>query len=112
MTKDCNTAIAECDVSHHNHTLIVSWRHKGLKAFFETGSSSGIRADHSKRLAHVLAVLNRARTPANVNMPGWRLHPLKGELEGFWSITINANWRIIFRFFDTDVELVDYLDYH
>lgn len=105
-------AIAECDVSHHNHSLIVSWRHKGLRIFFETGSTSGIRADHSRRIARVLMILNRAKEPANVNIPGWRLHPLKGELEGFWSITVNANWHIIFRFRETDVELVDYLDYH
>ncbi|WP_074811511.1 type II toxin-antitoxin system RelE/ParE family toxin [Pseudomonas syringae] len=92
--------------------MVVSWRHKGLKVFFETGSTSRVRVNHSKRLAHALAILNRARTPDNVNIPGWRLHPLKGELAGFWSITINTNWRIIFRFLDTDVELVDYLDYH
>ncbi|MDU8498666.1 type II toxin-antitoxin system RelE/ParE family toxin [Pseudomonas syringae] len=92
--------------------MIVSWRHKGLRIFFETGSTSGIRVDHSRRIAHVLMVLNRAKVPANVNIPGWRLHPLRGELEGFWSITVNANWRIIFRFLETDVELVDYLDYH
>ncbi|KAA8710527.1 type II toxin-antitoxin system RelE/ParE family toxin [Pseudomonas cannabina] len=92
--------------------MIVSWRHKGLRGFFETGSTSGVRVDHSKHLAHALAILNRARTPDNVNIPGWRLHPLKRRAGRFWSITINANWRIIFRFLDTDVELVDYLDYH
>ncbi|WP_122411284.1 type II toxin-antitoxin system RelE/ParE family toxin [Pseudomonas viridiflava] len=92
--------------------MIISWNHKGLKTFFETGSTSGIRADHSRRIAHVLTLLNHASTPDNVNIPGWRLHPLKGDLSGFGSITINANWRVIFRFAGTDVELVDYLDYH
>ena len=92
--------------------MILSWRHKGLRLFFETGSTSGIRPDHAKRLAHVLTVLNRATTAEEVNLPGWRLHQLKGELSGYWSITVTANWRVIFRFVETDVELVNYLDYH
>ncbi|WP_397450317.1 type II toxin-antitoxin system RelE/ParE family toxin [Pseudomonas sp. NA-150] len=92
--------------------MIVSWKHKGLRVFFETGSTSGIRADHSTRLSYVLTILNRAQTPSDVNLPGWRLHPLKGDKSGFWSITLTANWRVFFRFVDTDVELVNYLDYH
>ncbi|MGV8916889.1 MAG: type II toxin-antitoxin system RelE/ParE family toxin [Pseudomonas sp.] len=92
--------------------MILSWKHKGLRTFFETGSTSGIRADHSTRLAYVLTILNRAQTPSDVNLPGWRLHPLKGDKTDFWSITVTANWRVIFRFVDTDVELVNYLDYH
>ncbi|QXI26205.1 type II toxin-antitoxin system RelE/ParE family toxin [Pseudomonas vanderleydeniana] len=92
--------------------MIVSWRHKGLRAFFESGSTSGIRADQAKRLSGVLLALNRARTPEDVNLPGWRLHALKGELSGFWAITVTANWRVTFRFIGTDVELVNDLDYH
>ena len=92
--------------------MIVSWQHKGLKAFFETGTTYGVRADHARRLARVLAVLDQAETPVEVDLPGWRLHPLKGDIAGFWSITINANWRVVFRFIETDVELVNYLDYH
>jgi len=60
----------------------------------------------------VLSFLDRATTPEDVNFPGWRLHPLKGQLAGFWAITIHANWHIVFRFVGHDVELVDYLDYH
>jgi len=92
--------------------MILSWKHKGLKLFFQTGSTSGIRPDHSRRLANMLTVLNRASSPEELNIPGWRLHPLKGDLSGFWSVTVTANWRVIFRFIGTDVELVNYLDYH
>jgi proteic killer suppression protein len=92
--------------------MILGWRHKGLRLFFETGATSGIRPDHSKRLARILMILDRATCPEDVNLPGWRLHQLKGDLSGFWSITVTANWRVIFRFVDTDVELVNYVDYH
>lgn len=92
--------------------MIKSFQHKGLRVFYETGSTKGIRADHAKRLARILPLLDRATAPVDVDLPGWRLHPLKGERAEFWSITVSGNWRVIFRFVDTDVELVDYLDYH
>jgi len=92
--------------------MIINFRHKGLRLFYETGSTRGIRAEHAEKLSRVLLLLNRARIPANVNLPGWRLHILKGNLDGFWSITISGNWRVIFRFAGNDVDLVDYLDYH
>jgi len=96
----------------HTLGMIISFRHKGLRAFFETGTTKGIRTDHAKRLGRILALLDRAEDPAAVNLPGWRLHALKGEQAGFWSITVSGNWRVIFRFTGPDVELVDYLDYH
>ncbi|MEP7455136.1 type II toxin-antitoxin system RelE/ParE family toxin [Phyllobacterium sp. SB3] len=92
--------------------MIRSFRHKGLKEFFETGSLRGINAAHSKRLARILAFLDRASMPDDLNIPGWRLHQLHGSFHGFWSISVSGNWRIIFRFVESDVELVDYLDYH
>ncbi|MGM0542570.1 MAG: type II toxin-antitoxin system RelE/ParE family toxin [Pseudomonadota bacterium] len=92
--------------------MIISFQHKGLRAFFETGTTKGIRADHAKRLRRILALLNQADDVEAVNLPGWRLHALKGEWAGFWSITVSGNWRVIFRFQGSDVELVDYLDYH
>lgn len=92
--------------------MIISFRHKGLRVFYETGSTKGIRADHAKRLGRMLSFMDRAREPADLEIPGWRLHPLKGELEEFWSLTVNGNWRVIFRFEGNDIELVDYLDYH
>ncbi|QND52984.1 Killer protein [Phyllobacterium sp. 628] len=92
--------------------MIRSFRHKGLKLFYESGSTRGINAAHSKRLSRMLAFLDRATGPDDMNIPGWRLHILHGELQGFWSITVNGNWRLIFQFINNDVELVDYLDYH
>jgi proteic killer suppression protein len=92
--------------------MIVSFQHKGLRLFHDTGSTRGIRADHAKRLAYLLLMMNRAATPADLDIPGLRLHPLKGELSQFWSVSVSGNWRVIFRFNNGDVELIDYLDYH
>ncbi|MCX2694479.1 type II toxin-antitoxin system RelE/ParE family toxin [Pseudomonas sp. DCB_CB] len=92
--------------------MIKSFRHKGLKAFYETGSTRGIRADHAKRLQRLLTLLDVASAPGQMDHPGYRLHPLKGELAGYWAVDVSGNWRLIFRFIETDVELVDYLDYH
>ena len=72
----------------------------------------GLNAEHVDKIARVLAFLNRAARPEDMNLPGFSLHPLKGDLAGFWSVTIRANWRIIFRFEDTDVTDVDLIDYH
>ena len=104
--------IAERDVSHHNRSMIISWKHKGLRVFFETGSTKGINADHAKRLRRVLLLLNRAKHREELELPGWRFHRLKGDLIDYWSVSISGNWRIIFRMFNGKVELVDYLDYH
>lgn len=92
--------------------MIISFRHKGLELLFHTGSTRGVRADHSAKLRRILSVLDVAAVPADVDLPGYRLHPLKGELLGYWSIAVNGNWRITFRFIGSDVELVDYVDYH
>lgn len=92
--------------------MIVSWKHKGLRAFYETGSTKGINADHAKRLKRMLFVLDKVEHWDELNLPGWRFHRLKGDLAGFWSVSISGNWRIIFRMFADQVELVDYLDYH
>lgn len=92
--------------------MIKTFRHKGLEAFFRTGSNAGIQAIHAKRLRLQLTALNTASGPEDLSNPGWRLHGLTGDRAGFWSLTVQANWRIVFRFDDVDVELVDYLDYH
>ena len=73
----------KCDAMHHTSGMILSFRHKGLRAFFETGTTKGIRSDHAKRLGRILAMLDRAEDLKAVNLPGWRLHPLKGERAGF-----------------------------
>lgn len=92
--------------------MIISFKHKGLRQFYDTGSTRGIRADHAKRLARILAFMDLATAPEDLDIPGWRLHPLKGEMAGYWSLTVSGNWRVILRFSGHDVELVDYLDYH
>ncbi|MBV4456545.1 type II toxin-antitoxin system RelE/ParE family toxin [Pseudomonas sp. COR58] len=92
--------------------MIRSFKHKGLRAFYETGSPRGIRVDHAARLSRMLQFMDRATVPADLDLPGWRLHPLKGDLSGYWSLSVSGNWRVIFRFADPDIELIDYLDDH
>jgi len=92
--------------------MIKTFQHKGLKAFFETGSKSGINPDHAPKLKRQLTRLDIAKNADDVNLPGWRLHPLTGNLAGHYSIVVNDNWRITFAFDGDDVVLVDYLDYH
>lgn len=92
--------------------MIVSFRHKGLEAFYRTGSTRGIQTAHAAKLSRILAVLDAAAGTDELNLPSFRLHPLKGRLKGFWSIWVNGNWRVTFRFVGADVELVGYLDYH
>ncbi len=92
--------------------MIRSFIHKGIEAFFATGSRAGIQPVHAPKLRRLLAQLEHATAPSDMNLPGWHLHPLKGELAGHWSVRVNGNWRITFRFVDGDAELVDYLDYH
>jgi proteic killer suppression protein len=92
--------------------MIKSFQHKGLRGFYETGSTRGIRADHAKRLSRMLQFMDRAMAPGDLDLLGWRLHPLRGELAEFWALSVSGNWRVIFRFIGSDIELVDYLDYH
>ena len=99
-------------MSPYTCPMIKSFQHKGLRGFYETGSTRGIRADHAKRLSRMLQFMDRAAVPGDLDIPGWRLHPLRGELTEYWSLSVSGNWRIIFRFIGSDIELVDYLDYH
>lgn len=92
--------------------MLRSFAHKGLEAFFLTGSKAGIQPAHAARLRRQLAQLDQAESAQDMNVPGWRLHPLKGELAGHWSVWVNGNWRLTFRFVAGDAELVDYRDYH
>ncbi|WP_142811836.1 type II toxin-antitoxin system RelE/ParE family toxin [Tepidiphilus olei] len=92
--------------------MIKSFRHKGLRRFFETGSTSGIQASHAKRLRILLAALETAQTIDDMDIPGFRLHPLKGELGGRWSVSVSGNWRMTFEFRDGNAYVVDYEDYH
>ena len=92
--------------------MILNFRSNRLKRFFERGDKRRIHADHREAVQDILARLNASSTPEDMNLPGLRLHPLKGNYEGFWSVTVRANWRIIFRFEAGHAVDVDYLDYH
>lgn len=92
--------------------MITTFKHKGLKAFYTSGSTRGIQSAHAARLLRMLSNLDVAASSVDMDLPGYRLHPLKGDLAGFWSISVSGNWRVIFRFSGSDVELLDYLDYH
>ena len=92
--------------------MIRSIRHKGLRRLFEEDDSRGVIADHAEKLRDILARLNSASTAADMELPGFRLHRLKGPLKGFWAVTVRANWRVIFQFADGDASEVDYVDYH
>jgi proteic killer suppression protein len=92
--------------------MIKSFRHKGLRKLFETGSRSGVEAAYADKITRILMRLDIAENPDEMNAPGFKLHPLKGALKGFWSVTVCANWRIIFRFSGADICDVDLIDYH
>jgi proteic killer suppression protein len=93
--------------------MIKTFRHNGLKAFFERGSMPGIQAAQAPRLAAMLRRLNETTDAQGMNLPGWGLHPLKGrEFKGHFSVRVSGNWRMTFAFESVDVVLVDYLDYH
>lgn len=92
--------------------MIVSWIHKGLKVFFETGSMAGIQAAHARRLAERLQVINQAKVIQDINLLPYRLHQLKGDRSGIWSISVTGNWRITFKFEDGNAYIINYEDYH
>lgn len=92
--------------------MIKSWKHKGLKLFYDTGSIRGIQAKHKTRLTIILQRLDAAIKPDDLNLPGMRFHQLKGKKKGYFSVSVSGNWRVIYKFEGEDAILVDYLDYH
>ena len=92
--------------------MIRGFRHKGLARFFETGTKSGIQAQHAERLRLILAQLNAAIGPGDMALPGLGLHPLKGDRKGTWAVKVSGNWRVTFTFAGKDADRVDYEDYH
>lgn len=92
--------------------MIKSWKHKGLQRFFETGSSSGINPQHIKRLRERLRIIDLALVIDDINIAGYRLHPLQGDRDGIWSVTVSGNWRITFEFTNGDAYILNYEDYH
>ena len=92
--------------------MIKSFRHKGLQRFYETGSTAGIQRKHAKRLRLQLTALDTAHVIEDMNVPGFRLHALKGKLKGRWSVSVSGNWRLTFSFEDGNAHLLEYEDYH
>ena len=92
--------------------VICKFRHRGLKRLFEDGERKGVGPDLVEKVENILLLLNRARTPDDMNLPGFGLHPLKGNLKGYWAVTVRANWRIVFLLEDGAATEVDLLDYH
>lgn len=96
----------------YNRLMIKSFAHKGLERFFLTGNKAGIQPQHATRIRLILAQLQQARSVDDMRIPTLHLHELKGDRRGDWAVTVQANWRITFRFVEGDAEIVDYEDYH
>jgi proteic killer suppression protein len=92
--------------------MIVSFRHKGLKLLFGKGDRRRVPSEHADKIERILARLEEASEVGHMGLPGFRLHPLKGDLAGYWSVTVSGNWRIVFRFEGSDASEVDLIDYH
>jgi toxin HigB-1 len=92
--------------------MIKTFKHKGLKQFWETGSKAGIRPDHAAKLKRQLDALDAATRPEQMNIPGWYWHPLTGPLSGQYAVRVNGNWRLTYEFEDGNAVLLDYQDYH
>lgn len=92
--------------------MIESFRHKGLRRLFEHGDPSKVRPDQIRRIGILLAALDNAETIEELNRPSFGLHALKGDLKGFWAVSVNGNWRIVFRFGERNAVDVDLVDYH
>lgn len=92
--------------------MIESFRHKGLKRLYDKGDRRGVRPDLAGKIERIPARLGEATEPGHMGLPGWRLHPLKGDLAGFWSVSVSGNWRIVFRFEAGNARDVDLVDYH
>lgn len=92
--------------------MIKSFEHKGLRKFWESGSKAGIQPAHASKLRLILQRLDAATVVEDMNFHGAKLHPLKGDKKGLWSVTVNGNWRVTFRFEDGHSYVVNYADYH
>ncbi len=91
--------------------MIKNFKHKGLKSLLENGETKEIRADHIEKIENILGILNRAASPLDMDLPGFKVHPLKGDRKGFYGVTVRVNWHVIFHFEEghvCDVELIDH----
>jgi toxin HigB-1 len=92
---------------------MIRWfRHRGLERFFQSGDTSGINTQHAARLRRLLTSLNSTTGPAGMNLPGYRLHRLRGDREGQWAVSVSGNWRLVFEFDGGEANNVDLVDYH
>jgi proteic killer suppression protein len=107
-----NRLLDLCYVTHYDKDVIRSIRHKGLKRLHEEDDPRGVIREHTAKLRDILARLDAASEAADMDLPGFRLHPLKGEFKGFLAVTVRANWRVTFRLAEGDALDVDYVDYH
>ena len=98
--------------SINNFNMIRSFKHRGLKALYDGRTAKRVAPAHVEKLRDILAVLDRSRGPDDMNIPGFRLHPLKGSLAGHWAVSVSGNWRVTFRFDNGHAVDVDYVDYH
>ena len=110
--KITDIGLPECIAIIYTIRVIKSFRHKGVEQFFRTGSKAKIQPNHAERLRKQLFALDNAKSPKDMNAPGWRLHPLLGELQGHWAVDVSGNWRLTFAFEGENAVLVDYRDYH
>jgi toxin HigB-1 len=92
--------------------VVGSFKHRGLKALYDGRTARRVAPEHVQRLRDILGVLDRSRRPDDMDLPGFRLHPLRGSLAGFWAVSVSGNWRVTFRFEDGHAVDVDYTDYH
>jgi len=92
--------------------VIKSFKHKGLQRFYQTGTAAGIQNSHKQKLRMILATLDSSHEINDMDIPGFRLHVLKGKLKGVWSVTVSGNWRITFKFESGNAHIVNYEDYH
>jgi toxin HigB-1 len=92
--------------------MILNFRHRGLKRFYEKGERSRINSQAADTVEEILTLLDIAEQPGDMDLPGYRLHPLKGDLKGVWAVDVTRNWRITFRFEGKDVCDVNFEDYH
>lgn len=92
--------------------MIKSFKHKGLEVFFNTGSKKGIQPEHASKLERILDRLSASKNPKDMNLPGYKLHGLTGNMAGTWSVSVSGNWRVTFKFEGENAIVADYIDYH
>ena len=112
MTLGITASIVAHHATCYRSHMITSFRHKGLRRYFESSSLAGIQPAHANRLKMQLAALDTAQVIEDMDIPGFRLHPLKGRERGRWSIWVNGNWRVTFEFENGNAFVLDYEDYH